>query len=87
MQVTNFNSKAASLALAAVVSAITPVVAGYFNVSVEIGNDMVASVGGINKPHLEILTSRVWILDDDGNEINVDNAYIDTELIEASVTA
>ena len=87
MQATNFNSRAASLALAAVVAAITPVVTGYFNVSVEIGNDMVASVGGINKPYLEILTSRVWTLDDDGNEINVDNAYIDTELIETAVTA
>lgn len=87
MQVANFNSKAASLALAAVVAALTPVVTGYFSVSVEIGNDMVASVGGINKPNLEILSSRVWVLDDDGNEVNVDNAYIDTELIESAVTA
>lgn len=87
MQVSSFNSRAASLALAAVVAAITPVVSGYFNVSVEIGNDMVASVGGINKPSLEILTSRVWTLDEDGNEVNVDNAYINTELIEAIVTA
>lgn len=87
MQVSSFNSRAASLALAAVVAAITPVVSGYFNVSVEIGNDMVASVGGINKPSLEILTSRVWTLDEDGNEVNVDNANINTELIEAIVTA
>lgn len=87
MKVSYFNSKSASLALAAVVAAINPVVTGYFNVSVEIGNDMVASVGGINKPFLEILSSRVWTLDEDGNEINIDNAYIDTELIEATVTA
>lgn len=87
MQAIKFDSKAASLAVAAAVAALNPVVHGYFCVSVEIGNDMVASVGGINKPHLEILTSRVWTLDDEGNEINVDNAYIDTELIESSVTA
>lgn len=87
MQVTNFNTKAASLALASVVAALTPVVTGYFSVSVEIGNDMMASVGGLTRPTLEILTSRVWTLDEDGNEINIDNAHIDTELIETSVTA
>lgn len=87
MQENQFNSKAASLALAAVVAALNPIVSGYFNVSVEIGNDLVASVGGINKPYLEILSSRVWTLDEDGNEIDIDNAFIDTELIEASVTA
>ncbi len=87
MRATTFNSKSASLALAAVVAAISPVVSGYFNVSVEIGNDMIASVGGITKPWVEILTSRVWMLDDDGNEVDVEDAHIDTELIEASVTA
>lgn len=87
METRNFNSKTASLSLAAVVAAISQVVSGYFCVSVEIGNDMVASVGGINKPTLEILSSRVWTLDEDGNEVNVDNAYIDTELIEAAVSA
>lgn len=87
MNAVNFNSKAASLALAAVVASITPVINGYFSVSVEIGADLIALVEGMTKPNLEIMYYRVWTLDDDGNEVNIDNAFIDTELIEASVAA
>lgn len=87
MLTNQFNSKTASIALSAVVTAINPVVNGYFKVSVEIGNDMIATIGGVNRPQLEILSSRVWTLDEDGNEIDIDNAYIDTELIESIVTA
>ena len=87
MKVTSFNSKAATLALAAVVASIAPVINGYFNVSVELGADIIASIEGMTKPNLEIMYYRVWTLDDDGNEITIDNAFIDTELIEASVAA
>lgn len=87
MKAENFNSKAASLVLAAVVASIAPVINGYFNVSVELGADIIASVEGMTKPNLEIMYYRVWTLDDDGNEINIDNAFIDTELIESSVEA
>ena len=81
----NFNSRAASLALAAAVAAISPIVKGYFCVSMEIGNDILASVGGVTTPNIDILTSRVWSHDDNGNEVDMPEARIDTTLIETAL--
>lgn len=87
METTNFNIKAASLIVAAAVSAIAPVAKGYFSVSVEIGGGYVASVGGQSYPVPEILSARVWTVDDDLNEVevNIPENYIDTEIIEEAI--
>lgn len=81
----NFNTRAASLALAAAVAAIIPIVKGYFCVSMEIGNDILASVGGVTTPNIDILTSRVWSHDNNGNEVEMPEARIDTVLIETAL--
>lgn len=86
MKSTQLDSKAISLSIAAVVAAISPVVKGYFDLRVEIGNNTMASVGGVNSPDLDIFSTRVWVLDDDGNEVDVD-VFIDTELIEKTLNA
>lgn len=78
----NYNMKSASLMLASAVNAIAPFVKGYFKVDMEIGNNMMASVGGVADPEPQIATWRVWTIDDDDNEINVEGARIDTELID-----
>lgn len=87
MQAIKFDSKAASLAVAAAVAALNPVVHGYFNLTIEVGNDITVSVFAQNKPTLDIFSYRVWTCDEDGNEVDIPFAAIDTELIESSVIA
>lgn len=87
MQAIKFDSKTASLAVAAAVAALNPVVHGYFNLAIEVGNDIVVSVYAQNKPTLEIFSYNVWTCDEDGNEIDVPFAAIDTDLIESVATA
>lgn len=87
MQAIKFDSKTASLAVAAAVAALNPVVHGYFNLTIEVGNDIAVSVYAQNKPTLEIFSYNVWTCDEDGNEIDVPFAAIDTELIESIAAA
>lgn len=87
MQAIKFDSKTASLAVAAAVAALNPVVHGYFNLAIEVGHDIVVSVYAQNKPTLEIFSYNVWTCDEYGNEIDVPFAAIDTDLIESVATA
>lgn len=79
-----FNVKAASLALASAMAAMAPFVHGYFSVTMELGNDIVASVGAQKFDKVEVLTWRIWTLDEDCNEVELP-AYLDNELIEMAI--
>lgn len=79
-----FNVKAASLALATAMAAMAPFVHGYFSVTMELGNDIVASVGAQKFDKVEVLTWRIWTLDEDGEEIELP-ACLDGELIEMAI--
>lgn len=79
-----FNVKAASLALASAMAAMAPFVHGYFSVTMELGNDIVASVGAQKFDKVEVLTWRIWTFDDECNEVDLP-ACLDSELIEMAV--
>lgn len=82
------NVKGNSLKLAALVATLAPIAPGYFCISTEIGGDYFAALGCNNDTNAcEVLTSRVWWLDEDGNEVDVDieELYIDVELINRAV--
>lgn len=87
MQSPHFDSKAASLAVGAAIAALGAVVNGYFNLAIEVGNDIMVSVYAQNKPTFEIFGYNVWTCDEDGNEVSVPQAFIDTALIESAITA
>lgn len=82
-----FDSRAASLAVAAAVAALTSVVHGYFNLTIEVGNDIAVRVYAQSEPTLEIFGYDIWTCDDDGNEVYIPFAAIDTDLIEATARA
>lgn len=78
-----FNPKAASLHMAAAVAAVAPTVNGYFRLAVEMGNGVLALVAAqSNHGVVTVWGDRVWTLDDDGNEIDLPFAELDTDLIE-----
>lgn len=83
----SFNSRAASLAIASALAAITPLVHGYISLTLEVGNDTLVSVDAQNTPKFEIFSYRIWTVDDDCNEVEIPLASIDLKLIESTINA
>lgn len=82
MQIPQYNATAASLAVATVVAAINPHVNGFFDLAIEVGDNVIVAISAQNRPKLEVFSYRVWTCDEDGNEVDIPFAAIDTDIIE-----